>query len=206
MTARIHLARHGQTVWHAENRYAGVSDVALTDQGRAQAAALGRWAADEGLSAVVSSDLSRAVETARIVAEIAGLPRYVEPTLRESDFGRGEGLTRAEMADRFPEELAAFLDAPASSPLPGGEPGAQAAERFVSTLQRLVDPDAQPVLVVAHTTVVRLSLCRLLGIPLDDYRTVFPSLGNCTVTTVALETAEGGTTGAMIRYNSPTAA
>lgn len=197
MTRTVHLARHGETVWHAENRYAGVSDVALTERGVEQARALGRWAARAGLREVVSSDLARADRTAAAVAAAAGVPHRVDPALRESDFGAGEGLTRAEMSERFPEELAAFLRTPASTPLPGGEPGSAAAARFVEALARLTE---DPVLVVAHTTVMRLALCRLLGLPLDDYRRRFPRLGNATVSTVELGEDPGRA--ALIRFNA----
>lgn len=204
MTSLVYLARHGQTEWHAENRYAGVSDVALTAEGRAQAHRLGAWAAHTALSAVVSSDLTRAVETAAIVAATAGLSHRVDPSLRESDFGSGEGLTRAQMRERFPDALDAFLAAPASTPLPGGETGEHASSRFLTGLRHAIEDEHPPVLVVAHTTVMRLSLCRLLGIPLDEYRRVFPDLGNATITAVSLASA-GEPTGALLRYNAPTA-
>lgn len=202
MSTLVHLARHGETVWHAENRYAGVSDVDLTPRGREQAAALGAWAASAGLTAVWSSALGRAVETARIAADAADVPHRIDPGLRESDFGRGEGLTRDGMADAFPDALAAFVAAPASSPLPGGEPGADAAQRFLDALHRAVSAQPPPVLVVAHTTVLRLALCRLLGIPLDDYRSAFPSVGNATVTTLRLGERDGRA--ALLRFNTPT--
>ena len=203
MTRLIHLSRHGQTVWHAENRYAGVSDVDLTPEGRAQAAGLARWAATQGLGSVYSSHLVRAVETAGIVAAAAGVPHHVDPDLRESDFGAGEGLTRAEMAERFPQDLAAFLAAPATHPLPGGEPGAAAADRFLAALQRLSGPEEAPVLVVAHTTVLRLALCRLLEIPLDGYRTRFPEVGNATVTSVRLGSDGTLDSAGLLRFNTP---
>ena len=209
MTRTVHLARHGQTVWHAENRYAGVSDVPLTRQGREQAGALATWADAVPLALVASSGLTRAVETAAEVAAVAGLPHVVEPDLREVDFGRAEGMTRSEMRTAFPDALDAFLAAPASSPLPGGEPGAAAADRFLAavlTVLAPVPPD-EAVLVVAHTTVLRLALCSVLGLPLDGYRRRFPALGNATVTTLRLPEAEDLAglrgAGALLAFNTP---
>lgn len=199
MTAVIHLVRHGETVWHAENRYAGRSDVELTGRGRAQAADLAHWATGAGLIAVWSSDLDRAVRTAAAAASAAGIDHRIDPALREADFGRGEGLTRAEMAAAFPAELASFLATPSSTPLPGGEPGAAVADRFTAALRRLADP-AGPVLVVAHTTAIRLALSRLLGLPLDDYRRRFPRLGNTALTT--LELGDDPASTALIRFNA----
>ncbi|MGH3434223.1 MAG: histidine phosphatase family protein [Thermocrispum sp.] len=79
----IVMVRHGETVWHADNRYAGASDVPLTDQGHAQARLLTEWAKTAGLSACYSSTLSRAKDTARPVAEALGLPVRDDARLRE---------------------------------------------------------------------------------------------------------------------------
>jgi probable phosphoglycerate mutase len=171
------LVRHGQTEWHAENRYAGRSDVALTPRGHGQAAELARWASGAGLDAVLTSSLARARDTAGPAAAAAGLEVVVDERLVEVDFGKGDGLTRAEMATQFPDALEAFLDAPASCPLPGGETGAAAVSRARPVLDEVCR--ARPggrVLVVAHQTLLRLVLCDLLGLALDDYRAVFPRL------------------------------
>lgn len=204
----VHLLRHGETKWHHDNRYAGVSDVALTDRGRQQARGLAPWAEGAGVRLVATSDLSRAVETGREVADAAGVPQHIDLGLREVDFGRGEGRTRAEMAQLFPTELAAFLATPASVPLPGGERGSDAVERGLVALARLSEPfDGQAMVVVAHSTLIRLLLCRLLGLPLDDYRRRFPVMGNATLTTVRVPiVAEpDALAGAaeLIRYNAP---
>ena len=187
MTALV-LVRHGETVWHAENRYAGRSDVALTARGRAQAEPLARWAADARPALVVSSPLARARDTAAPAARAAGVALRTDPRLVEVDFGAGEGRHRAEMRAAFPQALEAFLAAPSSHPLPGGEPGADAVARALPPLCGYADeagPDAT-VLVVAHQTLLRLVLCALLEIPLDRYRAVFPRLDNGALTTVRL--------------------
>ena len=183
----LHLVRHGETVWHAENRYAGRSDVALTERGRRQAVALATWAGGAGLDGVVSSPLARARDTAEAAARAAGLPVVVDDRLVEVDFGAGDGRTRAEMDGCFPDALAAFLRRPASSPLPDGEYGADAVARARDALHSLVTrhPDGR-VLVVAHQTVLRLVLCALLELPLDRYRAVFPRLDNVARTVVDL--------------------
>lgn len=205
----LHLVRHGETVWHAENRYAGVSDIALTDRGKQQAESLAPWAAAASIDALATSDLSRATETGAVVARAAGVTAIVEPALREVNFGEAEGVTRTEMKERFPAALAAFLSAPASSPLPGGEFGAHAAERGLGGIVRLMQghEDGATIAVVAHTTLIRLMLCRFLAIPLDEYRRRFPALGNATITTLALPrastTPELDGAGALLQYNAP---
>ncbi|WP_414638274.1 histidine phosphatase family protein [Actinomycetospora sp.] len=171
------LVRHGQTEWHADNRYAGRSDVALTRRGHDQAEELARWASGAGLDAVLTSPLTRARGTAGPAAAAAGLDPVVDERLVEVDFGKGDGLTRDEMAAQFPEALTAFLAAPASCPLPGGETGAAAIARARPVLDEACRdrPDGR-VLVVAHQTLLRLLLCDLLRIPLDQYRSVLPRL------------------------------
>ncbi|MEV0310003.1 histidine phosphatase family protein [Nonomuraea fuscirosea] len=194
------LVRHGETVWHAENRYAGVSDIELTPRGHEQAARLAGWAAGAGLAAVWASTLSRARITAQAAADQAGLPVRTDARLRELDFGQGEGLTSAEMAARFPEARAAFEADPAANPLPDGEDPHEAAARFAGALHDVAA--AHPggrVLVVAHTTAIRLTLCRLIGVPLGEYRRLFPRLNNCALTELRLRAGRV----ALLQYNSP---
>ncbi|GAB2864482.1 alpha-ribazole phosphatase [Actinocorallia aurea] len=190
------LVRHGETVWHAENRYAGVSDIALTDAGVRQAERLAGWAKGAGLDAVWSSTLSRAQVTAAPSARAAGVPLQADARLRELDFGLAEGMTKAEMRVRFPAARAAFEADPAAHPLPGGERPGAAADRFVSCLRQI---EGGRVLVVAHTTAIRLALCHLLGIPLAEYRRRLPALDNGTLTEVRLHPDHA----ALLRYNSP---
>ncbi|WP_043268024.1 histidine phosphatase family protein [Streptomyces sp. CT34] len=194
------LVRHGETVWHAENRYAGRSDVPLTDHGREQARALAHWAATAGLTAVWSSPLSRARLTAAPAADACGLTPHTDERLYEVDFGQGEGLTRDEMRQRFPERLAAFLADPVENHLPGGEHPRRAAERAAACLADIAreQPDGR-VLLVAHSTLVRVLLCHLLGIPLRDYRRVFPQLHNGALTEIRVE--HGRT--ALLCLNAP---
>jgi broad specificity phosphatase PhoE len=181
------LVRHGETEWHAENRYAGVSDISLTARGLEQAQQLAAWARTAGLAAVWTSTLTRAQLTATACADAIGAPLQVDGRLRELDFGYGEGLTSAEMHERFPEALQAFHADPITGHLPGGEDPTDAVRRFTGCLYDLADrhPDDR-ILVVAHTTAIRLALCELIGLPLRHYRRIFPSLRNCGLTEIRL--------------------
>lgn len=193
------LVRHGETAWHAENRYAGSSDIALTPRGTLQAQDLAGWAAGAGVDAVWSSDLARARTTAQASAQALGLGLGIDPRLRELDFGQGEGLTAAEMRERFPQARALFEEDPALHPLPGGEDPQHAAARFTQALAAIAAAQDGHVLVVAHTTAIRLALCDLLGIPLGRYRRALPSLGNCSLTTLRMHEGETG----LLQYNTP---
>lgn len=102
MATTIVLVRHGETDWNLERRWQGHSDRPLNETGRAQARELAEALADEPFDAVYSSDLMRAHETARIVAERMGLDVTAVPDLRETRFGSWEGLSDEEVAHRFP--------------------------------------------------------------------------------------------------------
>lgn len=195
---RLVLVRHGESVWHAENRYAGVSDIALTPRGVEQAHQLAAWARTAGLSGVWASTLSRSQLTAQECAQTVGTPLRIDERLRELDFGDAEGLTAGEMQERFPQALADFRADPVAAHMPRGEDPAKAAQRFVECLTHIAGehPDGR-VLVVAHTTSIRLALCRLIGVPLHEYRRTFPFLRNCALTEIRLVDGHA----AVLEYN-----
>jgi probable phosphoglycerate mutase len=194
------LVRHGATVWHAENRYAGTSDVALDPEGYAQAERLAAWASAAGLAAVWCSPLNRACETAAPAARAAGLELRIDERLREIDYGRIEGKTMAEAEELFPEEIRRFKADPVTYPTPGGEDPRQVGRRAVSVLGDIAfaHPHGR-VLVVTHNTLIRLTLCSLFGIPLARYRIVFPAVRNGALTEVLLEDEDA----ALLQYNCP---
>ncbi len=198
--SRLVLVRHGETVWGADNRYAGQSDIALTPHGELQSERLARWASGARLAAVWSSPLSRARLTAAPSAAAAGLPLHIDDRLLELHFGEAEGLTEREMEARFPAERAAFLRDPVVHFLPGGEDPLLAAVRGVAALQAIAAAAADGrCLVVAHSTLLRLALCRLLGIPLARYRTAIPRFPNTALTEIEL--TPGGAS--LLCFNVP---
>ncbi|WP_369259279.1 histidine phosphatase family protein [Streptomyces sp. R35] len=196
------LARHGQTVWHAENRYAGISDVPLTDEGRAQAEALGRWASAHPVDAIWTSTVSRAIATADPACRALGLTPHREPALRECDFGVVEGRTLAEFEAENPARAKAFRADPVSYPFPEAEDPRTAAARGTHALHRIAAAHpGERVLVVAHNTLLRLVLCSFLSIPLGEYRRVFPRLRNAAVSELRVTDGEV----ALLSLNVPCA-
>ena len=198
----IHLVRHGQTAWHRPNRYTGSSDIDLDGTGVAQAGRLADWAAGAGLTALVSSPLRRAVRTAAPASAATGLEPVVEPRVREQDFGVAEGRTLDEVRANNPDVAARFVADPAAHPFPGAEPPADAAGRALTALGELAaqDPDGT-VLVVAHSTLIRLLTCTVLGIPLGEYRRRLPTYDPVARTT--LRFGQPDVPVALLAYNVP---
>ena len=194
------LVRHGETIWHVENRYAGTSDVALTPRGREQAEVLAEWARTTELDAIWVSTLSRTQETAAPVVRATGLTPNVDARLRELDFGQGEGRSATEMERLFPEAMAAFRVDPVAHHLPGGEDPQDAAERVITCFKDItVAYPGGRVLVVMHTTLMRLALCRLIGIRLSLYRSMFPFVRNGALTEIRLD----GDRMSLLEFNAP---
>ena len=158
---RLILVRHGETALTRQGRYSGRGDVPLSDEGEAQAmAAGGRVAAlSRDVTAVVSSPLGRCTRTAELIAaEVGGVPVTVVPDLIECDFGDWEGLTFAEVQERWPDEMNAWLDRTSVAP-PGGESFQAVAKRVRGALRTVVESYAGGVVVlVSHVTPIKLIL------------------------------------------------
>ncbi len=189
---RLLLARHGQTEWHHDNRYVSRTDIGLNETGCREALMLANRAEEEGPDLVLCSPLVRALETARPSAEACGMEAKADERLRELDFGEWEGRTLAEIREEDPESASLFEEDPARHGFPGGEPLHKGAERVLGIFVDLHRSHAgRTVLVVAHNTLLRLGLCRMLGIPLRDYRRRLPRLVNTAVSEVRFR-EEGG--------------
>ncbi len=154
-----------------QKRYAGTSDVPLTETGVSQAAAAAKRLASAGLTAIVSSPLQRAVRTAEEVAAATGVPVVTDEGFRETDFGAWEGLTFAEVRERWPAEMANWLADPAVAP-PDGESFAEVNARVTEALHRvLTGQERQNVLIVSHVTPIKtLVAAALLAPPAALYR------------------------------------
>ena len=154
------LLRHGQTPMSVQKRYSGRSDPPLTDTGVRQAVAAAKRLASAGIDAIVASPLQRTVRTAEEVAAVTGIPVTADEGFRETDFGAWEGLTFAEVRERWPSEVTTWLADPSVAP-PGGESFAQVSERVTAALHRILAERAhQTVLIVSHVTPIK-SLLRM---------------------------------------------
>lgn len=170
-TTRLFLIRHGATELSAEDRFAGATDVALSREGREQAERLAVRLADDGLTAIYASPLRRTLDTARIVASPHGLTPLTRDGLREIDHGRWEGLTRAEVEGRFPDEYARWEEDPLTFAPDGGECGLDVMARALPVVRRIVEGHpGENVAVVSHKATIRLVISSLLGFDGRGYR------------------------------------
>jgi ribonuclease H / adenosylcobalamin/alpha-ribazole phosphatase len=161
------LLRHGDTRLSPEHRFSGLRDHPLSASGLRQArAAACRLATGARIDAVISSPLQRAVATAAIAADELGLTAVTDDDLRETDFGDWDGLTLAEIQQRWPAAAAAWRRDPERA-APGGESFADTAQRVNRACDRLLrDHGGKRVLVVSHITPIKVLLCRALNVPL----------------------------------------
>ncbi len=179
-TTRVFLIRHGATVLSAEDRFAGSTNVDLSDEGRAQAAALAQRLASEKISAVYASPLKRTRETASIISEPHRLRLETKDGLREIDHGRWEGLTRAEVEEKFEGEYQQWETDPFTFAPQGGESGLSVMARALPAIREIIVEHAGgKVLVISHKATIRLLISSLLGFDARGYRDRLDQLPCC---------------------------
>jgi glucosyl-3-phosphoglycerate phosphatase len=194
---RLVLWRHGRTEWNAAGRFQGQLDPPLDATGQKGAAAAAARLVAAGLrpdgAVVVSSDLDRTVQTATALTDLLGVPLRRDARLREHGMGCWEGLTRAEVAERYPQQ---YADWTAGRPVRGrgGEDPAAVAERALAALVDL--PEASVAVVVTHGGTAGRLLERLLGLG-SEHRRAFGPLDNCAWS----ELAEQGGRWRLLRHN-----
>jgi probable phosphoglycerate mutase len=186
------LLRHGQTALSIERRFSGIGDPKLTDLGRRQAAAAAeRLAATGGFDAIISSPLSRARDTAATVATRLGITPIIDEAWRECDFGMFEGLSAAEVREKYAAEFATWTADPANAP-PGGESFVDVGVRVHAALAALVGATriGQRILVVSHVTPIKVVGRYVLDAPPSAMRTLHLDLAS--IARVDLHASGGG--------------
>ena len=188
---RILAIRHGETAWNVDTRIQGQLDVPLNDIGRWQAHRLALAVSDEGIDVVYASDLLRAMQTAQAVAVGCGREIITDPGLRERGFGVFEGLTYAEIQQRFPEMSERWRRRDPTFGAPGGETLRDFFDRSVATVTRLaLAHSGQTIAVVSHGGVMDALYRAAARIALDAPRSW--QLGNASINRL-LHTPQGFT-------------
>jgi alpha-ribazole phosphatase len=163
---RFWLIRHGALVEEARNRCYGALDFALSETGRAQVTRAAEYLAGEPLTAIYTSSLSRAVESARIIAEPSSTPIHIAPDLREMNFGDLEGLTYDEIATRYPDIYRQWMDAPTKVVFPNGESFREMRARVLQAFAAIqAESEGKTVALVTHGGVIRILIAWALQLP-----------------------------------------
>lgn len=168
---RLFLVRHGATAATEEDRFSGSTDVALSEHGRWQAARLGERLRQQNISAIYSSTLARAIDTASIVGQCCGLEPVRRDGLREISHGHWEGRKRDDVEREFAGEYAAWESDPFTFAPAGGESGVAVLARALPVIREIVtEHEGEQVLVVSHKATLRLVLSSLLAFDPRGYR------------------------------------
>jgi phosphoserine phosphatase len=183
--SRLLLARHGQSLANAVRRFQGLQDVALSELGLRQAAALGQALRRRRVVAVYTSPLERARRTAEIAAEGLGLAVMPVDDLRELSLGEWEGQTVEEISARPGNPYTQWVRDPVAYLPPGGEPLSDVQARVVRVMEDIAaaHPNGQEALVVCHGGVISAYLAHCLGLPLSSIWRL--TLSNCSLTEIS---------------------
>jgi len=176
---RIYLVRHGTTLLNRTNRYRGRIDIPLDEGGWQDAWAVAGRLSEVSLDAVYASPLRRARDTARVIADAAGITVVQDlPGLLNLACGRWDGLTPQEAARGYPREYAAYQDYAPGAATPQGESLDLAAQRMLLSLRLLASlHPGGSVAAVSHAATVRLTICHAVGGPRPQWRRVLPNGG-----------------------------
>jgi broad specificity phosphatase PhoE len=174
---RLLLWRHGRTEWNANGRVQGQIDVPLDEVGRRQAAEVAPLLAAEKPDLILSSDLSRAFQTAQALSDVTGLPVQTDPRLRETAFGPWEGLTHAEIEARWPADFARWRSGGPVG-LPGSESPADVVTRMAAGLRDALPRTDGTLALVTHGGAARRAVQALTGWG-DEVAALIAALGNC---------------------------
>lgn len=173
--AHLYFCRHGQTIWNVENKICGATDIALTELGHRQAEELGKRIKEEGIKIdeILYSPLSRAAETARHISEATGIPRRMEPRLKEQNFGKFESSPRN--GEEFCRAKAQFADH-----YSGGESMLRFCQRIYNLLDEIrEEAEEKTVLLVAHNGVSRAVQSYFFDMTNEEYANF--GIGNCEI-------------------------
>jgi broad specificity phosphatase PhoE len=165
------LVRHGETEWNKTGRCQGVADIDLNDTGVRQVGELAHSLKDAEISAVYSSDLVRALRTAKEIASLHNLDVNIDRDLREMDQGDLEGLLFEDIRDRYADVLREWRESPETLRLPGGESLIQVERRAWNVFEKLNNVHAgETVVAVSHNLTITALLCRITGVGLKGFR------------------------------------
>lgn len=183
LTTHVIIIRHGQSQGNAEGRFGGHTDTPLSPRGRKQAEATAKALASEEFTAIYSSDLPRAIETASPLAKLTGVSLITTDALRERSVGVMEGLTFEEAAEQHAEQYQALLRRDFEHVLLGGESYRQTLDRASRQLDEAIEQHkGGRIALFAHTGTICILILHLMGaLDAPDLKPVWIATANCGV-------------------------
>ena len=171
MATEITIIRHGETMWNVQKRIQGQRNSKLSENGITQAELVAKALAKREFDVLVSSDLGRAIETAKIINKQLLLPHEYNANLRERSFGIFEGKNFAEIEEKYPEEFLRYKERNPEFVVPGGESIQQMYKRITSEIESVARKfKDQKVLIVSHGLVLEMMMYRTFNLNLDEPR------------------------------------
>lgn len=167
---KIILIRHGETDFNLSKQYCGRSDAPLNQKGRKQIEETAKALKSYSIEKIYSSNLSRALETAIIIAAGSNTPIEELKDLAEIDFGAFEGLTYEQIMEKYPDVYRAWIDNPETTHPPQGESLDELAKRAQRAIDYILADDTKGMIAaVTHQGVIKVILCKILGYGLDKF-------------------------------------
>jgi broad specificity phosphatase PhoE len=179
---KLHLIRHGESVYNAEGRIQGHADIPLSELGCRQAEAAAEALARQPMEAIFASPLRRAAQTAEIIAKRLGLPVQFDDRLKEIDVGIFQGKLHSELERLYPQEIARWRSEDMDYAVPGGESRRQILQRGRSAFESILAEGRENVAIISHGRILMTTIKSLLGMPLT--KPPF-SLQNGSITTLS---------------------
>lgn len=171
MTVKLYFLRHGETAFSQSGGFCGDTDAELTSEGKEMASQFAEAYSQVSWSAVYSSSLRRAIETAAPLVDKLRLELKKRDGLKEISYGEWEGLTHSYVKERYGGDYIKWLSEPGWNAPTGGETAYEIAARSMQVIQEIMNEHTQGnVLIVSHKATIRIMLCNLLGIEIGRYR------------------------------------
>jgi len=174
---KLIFIRHPATSWERQQRYLGRTDIALSQKGERQVEPLSNYLRNENISAIYSSNLIRAYQTASIIAKYHSLKVKKDERLNEIDFGEWEGITFNQIRKRYPKIARKYLSNPLNTRIPGGESLLKFKNRINEALEKILAQEKGTVVIISHAGVNRIIICSLFKLPLSYFWQIKQDIG-----------------------------
>ena len=166
---KIYIVRHGETRWNREEVFRGTKDIPLNDTGRQQAQKVGNYFSKRHIDRIISSPLSRAIQTAEAVSSATGIKTEIMKEFMDINFGIWEGLTLQKVEKRFPENFSLWKTSPEKLLVENGETIAMVRDRISAGLAEISYDREDSIIIVTHRVICKILVLHALGLGNDHF-------------------------------------